>query len=285
MTSKMSLQPEETLPFIKMDGIGNTFIVLDARNGHEIRIEQDDLQELADKGHAVTQGYDQLIILRPSGRADCFMEIWNADGSQSESCGNAARCVAWLLAQEEEKNVLRIDTLGGLLDAECTGEQTVRVNMGQPRTDWQDIPLSHAVDTLHLPLQAGPLSDGVAVSMGNPHVVFFVEDVTAAPLSELGPALEHDPLFPNRANIGVAKVQDEAITLRVWERGAGETLACGTGACAAFVAAYRRSLITGKVPITVHLPGGDLTLSFNEHGDVLMEGAVNVQFEGQISLS
>lgn len=261
------------IPFLKMQGLGNDFVVLDAR---KTALPVLDWRLLADRQFGV--GCDQVIVLEPSTAADVRMRIFNADGSEVASCGNASRCVGWLVAQERKTSQVRIETKAGVIFAEVAGDQ-VTVDMGKPRLNWQEIPLSKDVDTLHLPLKLEMLADPVGVSMGNPHAVFFVPDANAVNLARLGPVLEHDALFPQRANIGVAQIIDRStILLRVWERGAGLTLACGTGACAALVAAARRGLSERKA--TIELPGGSLAIHWNENDHVLMAGGVATSFEG-----
>lgn len=265
-------------PFIKMHGLGNDFVVVDAR-ARPVSFTPEDVRAIADRRLGV--GCDQLIeIERPEAAgADAFMRIWNADGGEVAACGNASRCVAALLMEETHRPRVTLQTKAGLLAAEAREAGRIAVDMGKPRLDWREIPLSRAMDTLRLDLALGPLADPVGVSMGNPHAVFFVADAAAIDLATLGPKLEHDPLFPERANIGVAEVQGPAtIRLRVWERGAGLTLACGTGACAALVAAARRGL-TGR-QATVILDGGPLEIEWRADDHVMMAGPVATSFTG-----
>lgn len=265
------------IPFIKMHGCGNDFVILDARTN---TLPEIDIARIAHRQFGI--GCDQVIILeKATANADVRMRIINADGSEVESCGNASRCVGWLVAQEKKSGeAVVIETQGGVVVAVVKGH-SVTVDMGAPRLEWQEIPLSHPVDTLHLPVSEGVLRDGVGVSMGNPHAVFFVPDATAVPLETLGGKLEHNSLFPARANIGVADIKGrDHIRLRVWERGAGLTLACGTGACAALVAAHRRELADRKA--SVKLPGGTLIIELRESDNhVLMTGEVAVSFKGE----
>ena len=214
------------------------------------------------------------------------MQIYNADGSEVGACGNATRCVAWSLMKEKRADAALIDTEAGLLEAQLAGKGLVKVNMGLPRLNWDEIPLAEREDTLHVALEAGVLHDPVCVSMGNPHAVFFVDEVGAVPLKKLGPVLEEHDIFPERANIGVAQIDaDDHITLRVWERGVGETQACGTGACAAMVAARRRGEV--DTTVTVQLLGGELTIEWKgteadpEH-PVWMTGPVAHSFSGTL---
>lgn len=270
--------------FIKMHGLGNDFAVVDARE-HAFRVTPASVNALADRHTGI--GFDQLITLEPSQNADAslFMRIHNADGGEVSACGNATRCVARLLYEAGADGNIVIETAAGLLNARAVpagnGGTAYAVDMGPARQRWQDIPLARECDTSHLPLAAGPLSDPVAVSMGNPHAVFFVDDIAAIPIAELGPALEHDSLFPERANIGVAQLLGpDRLRLRVWERGAGLTQACGTGACAAAVAAHRRGL-TGRSVETI-LDGGALHIDWREDGHVIMTGPAAISFTGSI---
>ena len=231
-------------------------------------------------------GCDQVIVIETAknGHADAFMRILNADGGEVAACGNATRCVAALLMRETGRDAARIETLAGVLQAHGLAGGTVAVDMGEAKFGWRDIPLAREQDTLHLKLSAGPLSDPCAVSMGNPHAVFFVPDAEAVDLATLGPKLEHDPIFPERANIGAAQiVARDRIRLRVWERGAGLTLACGTGACAALVAASRRGLTDRAAEII--LDGGSLRVEWRADGHVIMSGPVAVAFTGTVEVA
>lgn len=271
-----------TMSFTKMHGLGNDFVVLDARR-NPVTLTTAQVQAIADRRTGV--GCDQFVLVeapRTAGTA-AFMRIFNGDGGEVGACGNATRCVAWMLMAESGHGHVLIETRAGLLDARDAGPRMVTVDMGPARLDWTEIPLAEAVDTLHLPIDLGTLNDPVAVGMGNPHVVFFVPAVDDIPLDYLGPALEVHPLFPERANIEVAEIQGpERIRMRVWERGAGITRACGTGACATLVAAARRGL-TGRRAEVV-LDGGSLTIAWREaDGHVLMTGPVAVSFTGTLS--
>ena len=270
----------QKLAFTKMHGLGNDFVVIDARK-HGIALGEAEARRIADRHLGV--GCDQLIVIEKAknGDADAFMRIRNADGGEVAACGNAARCVAALLMQEEGRDSARLETLAGVLEAEGLENGIVAVDMGIARYDWRDIPLSEPQDTLHLELSAGPLKDPCGVSMGNPHAVFFVKDAEAIDLAALGPGLEHHRLFPERANIGVAQIVSRGrIRLRVWERGAGLTLACGTGACAALVAASRRSLTERRAEMI--LDGGTLEVEWREDGHVIMSGPVAISFTGAL---
>lgn len=267
-------------PFIKMHGLGNDFVVLDAR-ARPLALDDEQVRAVADRRTGV--GCDQLILLEPprDRAAEVFMRIRNADGGEVEACGNATRCVADLLMRESGRRRAIIETGAGLLEAKAAGAEGVSVDMGPARLDWREVPLAQAGDTLHVALSRGPLADPVCTGMGNPHATFFVADAGAVDLATLGPLLEHDPLFPERANIGVAQVlAPDRLRLRVWERGAGITLACGTGACAALVAAHRRGL-TGR-SATVIADGGPLGITWRADGHVIMTGPAAVSFTGTL---
>lgn len=269
------------IPFIKMHGLGNDFVVLDARDGRLV-IGPEEARAIGNRRTGV--GFDQLLILEPArdGMADVFMRIRNPDGSEAGACGNGTRCVAAQVMGESGSDHLVIETIAGLLDAEATGDGRVRVDMGPARLDWREIPLGSAVDTLHIPVGSGPLQDAVGVNMGNPHAIFFVEDAEKIDLHIHGPVLERHEMFPDRANIGVVQVLDKGhIRYRVWERGAGITQACGSGACAAAVAANRRGL-TGK-QVSVRLDGGVLDIEWLPDGHVMMTGPVATSFTGLLS--
>jgi diaminopimelate epimerase len=265
-------------PFLKMHGLGNDFVVLDARRD-PIVLDAEGARRLADRHTGI--GCDQLIVLEPPRHpaAHLFMRICNADGSAAEACGNATRCVAWLASRETGETRLCIETVAGLLPAEVLGDSRVAVDMGPARTCWRDIPLAREMDTLRAEFTLGPLSAPVCTNIGNPHATFFVTDAEAIDLARLGPEIEHDPLFLERTNIGVATLRDPGhIRLRVWERGAGITRACGTGACAALVAACRRGL-AGRAA-EVALDGGSLEIHWRRDGNVIMTGPAAVSFEG-----
>lgn len=270
----------DTQPFIKMHGIGNDFVVIDARR-RRLDLSRSQTRAIADRHTGI--GCDQLIIIENprDEHADAFMRIYNSDGGEAEACGNATRCVASLVMAESNTRHCIIETLAGLLDAETAEDGLVCVDMGPANLDWRDIPLSEAVDTLHLGIGSGPLQDPVGVNIGNPHAVFFVDDAEAVDLALHGPAIERHRLFPERANVGLAQIisRDE-IRLRVWERGGGETLACGSGACAAVVAASRRDI--GNRKATIHLNGGALQMQWLPDNHVLMTGPVATSFSGLI---
>lgn len=268
------------LRFIKMHGLGNDFVVLDARRG-AIELDRRGRRAIADRRLGV--GCDQLITLEPSAKADVFMRIHNPDGDEAEACGNATRCIAALLMTETGQDAVTIETLGGLLSAHGGPGEAIAVDMGAPRLDWSEIPLARAMDTARLDFDlaeegAPELAGPVAVNMGNPHVVFFVSDTDAVDLARWGPRIEHDPLFPERVNVSVATVRDRnRIRLRVWERSAGITPACGSAACATLVAAVRRDLTASRAAIA--LDGGELDVAWTGDG-VAMTGPVARAFEG-----
>jgi diaminopimelate epimerase len=264
--------------FIKMHGLGNDFVVIDARRA-AFALDDARAHAIADRKTGI--GCDQLIVMeqpRADG-ADVFMRIHNADGGEVEACGNATRCIATLLMRETGGDRVVVETAAGLLEARPASGGRVSVDMGKARLDWREIPLAAAQDTLHVALTMGPLADPVCTNIGNPHATFFVADAAAIDLAALGPLLEHHALFPERANIGIAElVAPDRLRLRVWERGVGITRACGTGACAAVVAASRRGL-TGRTAEVV-LEGGSLTIAWRADGHVVMTGPVATSFHG-----
>jgi diaminopimelate epimerase len=266
-----------------MHGLGNDFVVLDART-RALDLPVERRRAIADRRLGV--GCDQLIVLEPptDREADVFMRIYNPDGGEAGACGNATRCVASVLMGERSIDQVTVQTISGLLESEKVGEGVISVDMGPAKLDWRDIPVAGACDTNHLPVGAGPLQDPVGTSMGNPHATFFVDELSKIPLAELGPKLEHDPFFPERANIGVAQMLSrEKMKLRVWERGAGLTLACGSGACAAVVAASRRGLIDRKAEVV--LEHGTLSIEWLRDGHVMMTGGIALAFKGELEVS
>jgi diaminopimelate epimerase len=264
--------------FIKMHGLGNDFVVIDARV-EPLTLSDAQARAVADRKTGV--GCDQFIVIEPpkNGATDATLRIRNADGGEVEACGNASRCVAQLLMRERGTSRVAIDTPAGVIVAEDAGSGRVAVDMGPARLEWQEIPLACAMDTLHLDLTLGPLSDPVAVNVGNPHAVFFVPEAEAIDLKTLGPPLERHALFPERCNIEAATVLSPTrIRMRVWERGVGITRACGTGACATLVAAARRGL-TGRTADVI-LDGGTLEIEWLSNGHVRMTGPVATSFTG-----
>jgi len=276
------------LPFLKMHGLGNDFVVLDARTA-PLDLSLARRRAIADRRLGV--GCDQLIVLEPptDGDADVFMRIFNPDGGEAGACGNATRCVASVVMDERKTDQVTVQTISGLLESQKTGMgnnglPVISVDMGLARLDWREIPVREACDTNHMPVGLGPLQDPVGTNMGNPHATFFVEDLEAIPLAELGPKLERDRFFPERANIGVVQpLGGGKLRLRVWERGAGLTLACGSGACAAVVAATRRGLVNRKADVVMEQ--GTLTLEWLRDDHVLMTGGIAVAFKGELDAS
>ena len=259
--------------FHKMHGLGNDFVVIDARE-QPLEITPERARAIADRHTGI--GCDQLILLDESETVDLRMRIFNADGGEVEQCGNALRCVASLTG------ATRIETRGGPVQA--TSEAgLVRIDMAAPRFGWEDVPLAYAVDTADIPAAWGELAHGAAVNVGNPHIVFFVADAGAVDLAGIGSEIERDPLFPEGVNVNVAEVTGPAaLRLRVWERGSGLTQACGTGACATAVAAIRRKLV--ESPVTVSLPGGDLVITWAPGETIRMSGPAKHVFTGEAQL-
>lgn len=257
--------------FTKMHGLGNDFVVLDTRTQPLPPVSTALARALADRKTGI--GCDQLIVLEESQVADLRMRIFNADGGEVEACGNATRAVAIL-----HGSPANIETAGGILAVQPS-DGGAAVDMGEPRFDWEAIPLAYAMDTSALPVGWEELEQPVAVNVGNPHAVFFVDDCDAIELESLGPQIEHDPLFPQRVNVNVATVENPTnIRLRTWERGVGITRACGTGACATAIAAMRRGLVEREVMVS--LQGGSLLISWGEDGRVTMTGPATESFRG-----
>lgn len=267
----MSTYSGDALPFMKMHGLGNDFVVIDLRAGGEAPAPEA-IARIADRNRGV--GFDQLATIRNDDQADLRLVFWNADGSRSAACGNATRCIARHVMDETGKRRLSLRTDHAVLIAEDAGQGLTRVNMGPPVLDWRAIPLARAVDTLHLPVPGDP----VATGMGNPHVTFFVPDAAAIDLPRFGADYEHHPLYPERTNVEVVQIlSPDEILLRIWERGTGPTLASGSCSCAAAVAAARRGL-TGR-RVRVNVPGGVLLIDWREDG-VWMEGPTAHVFSG-----
>jgi len=270
-------------PFIKMHGLRNDFIIVDGRREH-YQPRPEEIIRICDRHEGV--GGDELLILNPprplpeSAKAYAFVQIFNPDGREVEACGNATRCVGWLFLQESRAEEVVVETLGGFLKCRRAGKKQVAVEMGKLRTAWQDIPLSRAMDTLHLGIGAGPLQDPVGMNIGNPHAVFFVEDLDAVDMTVYGDELQNHPLFPEEANIGAAQLIDsKTLKLSVWERPGALTTACGTGACVAVGAAHRRGLTTEK-QMTVIMPAGSVEIELREDNTVVMTGPVEVCYTG-----
>jgi len=270
-------------PFIKMHGLRNDFIVVDGRT-QTFRPSVEEIVRICDRRQGV--GADELLIIDslPAGSADAaaFVRIFNPDGREVEACGNASRCVGWLLLKESKRDKVSIDTLGGRLGCRQAGAKQVTVEMGKLKTGWQDIPLAREMDTLHLGIGAGPLRDPVGMNIGNPHAVFFVDDLDRVDLTIWGPQLQKNPLFPQEANIGVAQLIDsKTLKLSVWERPGALTTACGTGACVAVAAAHRRGL-TSTNCMTVIMPAGSVTIELQGDDSVAMTGPVETCFAGYL---
>ncbi len=279
--------------FHKMNGLGNEIVVIDARDGG-FALDADAARRIGNP--ATGPGCDQIMVIEPGrpnrdGGADVWTSIWNNSGEEVEACGNGARCVAAYLFKESGASELTMGTLGGTIVATDAGDGNITIDMGRPRFDWQDIPLSEEIrDTRAIELQIGPIDDPIlhspsVANVGNPHAIFWVTDADAYDLEKIGPMLENHPIFPERANISLAQViDDKTIRTRVWERGAGATRACGTAACAIGVSAARTGR-TGR-DVSVHLPGGPLRIQWREADDhILMTGPAEFEFSGDIDLS
>ena len=270
-----------SIDFIKMHGLGNDFVILDLRK-QNLEISNRAVKSIANRRTGV--GCDQLIAIEEPKKSenDVRLRIWNADGGEVGACGNAMRCVGHLILKETNKVEIVIETVSGIIKVNSKKEGKLSVDMGPPRIHWNEIPLATECDTLSLDIAINGLKDPVGVSMGNPHVVFFVEDICAVDLDKIGPQIENHPLFPARVNVGIAKILDNnQLRLRVWERGVGITNACGTGACAAVVAGVRRNLISRSV--SVNLDGGILEIEWQSSNNrVIMTGPVSTSFQGTL---
>jgi diaminopimelate epimerase len=274
-----------SIPFRKMNGLGNDFVVLDART-RSLALGAEDARRIGDRRTGV--GCDQVIVIEPSQKADVFMRIFNADGSEVSACGNATRCVALIAAEEAGRPEVSVETSAGLLKAKVDSADSITIDMGKPRFLWNEIPLAEPFeDTTGIELQIGPIDAPVlhtpsVVNVGNPHAIFWVDDINAYDLDRFGPLLENHPIFPERANISLAQVTSRnGLNLKTWERGAGLTRACGTAACAAAVAAARKGLTDRKV--AVKLPGGTLFIEWAENDHILMRGPAELEFEGTLA--
>ncbi len=278
--SKTGLIPSGR-PFVKMQGLRNDFVIVDGRE-QPYHPSTKEIVHICDRHEGV--GADELLIveLARSHNTTAFVRIINPDGREVEACGNATRCIGWLLLKECGQKEIQIETLGGILTCSLAGEKLVSVEMGKIKTHWQDIPISEEMDTLHLNIGAGPLNDPVGMNIGNPHAVFFVEDVDAINLSKYGKMLQTHPLFTEEANIGVAQILDpETLKLSVWERPGNMTTACGTGACVAVAAAHRRGL-THKKRMTVIMPAGSVIIELKNEDIAVMTGPIEVCYTGYL---
>ena len=274
-----------------MNGAGNRFAVFDARGDAGFFLSVEKVKNICKPGSSVMgdKGADQLIIIRDpkASGADAFMEIWNQKGFEVDACGNATRCIAWLYMRDSNVDSMVLETNAGLLLCADAGETQVSVDMGPPKLEWDQIPLKEAMHTHHIDVKLGPIDNPIlhnpgAVNMGNPHCVFFVEDFERAKPDKVGSMIEFHPLFPEQVNVGFARIDaKDKIRLKVWERGVGMTLACGTGACAAVVAAVRQKRTDRKVEVEVD--GGTLFIEWREDDDhVIMTGPVELESEGTI---
>jgi len=282
----MSANP--SLPFVKMNGLGNEIVVVDLRGSSKVFTAAEVAAIAAER----TSHFDQMMVLHaPATKGtESLVRIYNTDGSEAGACGNGMRCVGWLLAKDIGRDRFKVETRAGVLDTVVRDQSSITVDMGEPKFGWQDIPLAEEFrDTRAIELQIGPIDNPVlhspsAVNVGNPHAIFWVDDVAAFDLARLGPLLENHPIFPERANISLAQVMSpDAIRLRTWERGAGLTQACGSAACAAAVSAARKRLTGRKVDVT--LPGGTLNVDWAADNHILMTGPVEFEYEGVIDLS
>jgi len=268
-------------PFIKMHGLRNDFVIVDGRET-PYTPSVAEIVRICDRYEGV--GCDTLLVVEQPrlGKAYASARIFNPDGREVEACGNASRCLGWLLLKECACYEVRIETIGGVLTCHHAGEKQVAVEMGKLRTGWREIPLSREMDTLHLGIGAGPLQDPVGMNIGNPHAVFFVDNLDAIDLTKYGPELQNHPLFPEQANIGAAQLIDpKTLKLSVWERPGMLTTACGTGACVAVAAAYRRGLTTEK-QMTVLMPGGSVEIELSQNNTVVMTGPVEICYAGYL---
>lgn len=262
------------IPFMKMHGTGNDFVIIDCR--HETSYSNVNVISIADRKRGI--GCDQTIFMYPSNTATCRIEIFNPDGSTAEMCGNAVRCVFWLITSHVSSKA-SIELTNRIVTGERLSDNRIRVNMGRPLYHWQDIPLSHEQDTINVNLEIGELKSPTATNIGNPHVTFFVDDVNSVAFEKLAPLIENHPLFPNRINVSIAQVLAKEIIVRVWERGTGVTESCGSAACAVLIAAIRKGLI-GNNEAKIKLPGGDLMIEFDGEC-VFKTGDAVLVFEGE----
>ena len=266
-------------PFIKMHGLGNDFVVLDSTK-NQYNINKASIQLISNRRFGV--GCDQVIEMRHSDKEDIYIKIYNADGTEAEACGNAARCIAGLLFASSPKKAVSIETIAGVLKAESEENGLIKIDMGKPKFFWKDIPLSMNISEINF--EELTLKNGLAINIGNPHIVFFVKDLDAVDINRIGPLIENNLLFPEKVNVEICQLENrKKIKVLVWERGAGNTLACGSGACAALVAAYKNSLSEPQAEIV--LDGGSLNIRWNIGSDehVIMSGPIAVSFLGDLS--
>ena len=266
-------------PFIKMHGLGNDFVVLDSTK-YQYNINKASIQLISNRRFGV--GCDQVIEMKHSDKEDIYMKIYNADGTEAEACGNAARCIAGLLFASSPKKAVSIETIAGVLKAESEENGLIKIDMGKPKFFWKDIPLSMNISEINF--EELTLKNGLAINIGNPHIVFFVKDLDAVDINRIGPLIENNSLFPEKVNVEICQLENrKKIKVLVWERGAGNTLACGSGACAALVAAYKNSLSEPQAEIV--LDGGSLNITWNIGSDehVIMSGPIAVSFLGDLS--
>jgi len=284
MAIRPSTPPRPQIAFKKMHGLGNDFIILDGR-ANPIMIDPKTMAAMANRKTGI--GCDQIIILEQprDNAADIFMRIINADGTEVWACGNATRCVAWDIAAEKNQTHVTIETRAGLLECEIAGDHLVSVDMGIAKLDWRDIPLKNACDTMDMQIElpGADLPRAVGVNMGNPHAVFFIDDVASFDVARFGPMIETHPMFPEKTNVEFVQILAQSrVRMRVWERGAGITDACGTGACAVGVAAVRKNLTDRK--ITVVMDGGELQIEYLRDGHVIMTGPCATSFVGTVTI-
>jgi diaminopimelate epimerase len=277
------------MKFWKMNGAGNAFVIFDDRTGG-LNLQPEQIKAIANPETGA--GADQVIAMEKTLRGDVFMRIWNRDGSSAEACGNATRCVAWLVMEETGKENLIVETVAGRLKADriaanAKGQAQISVDMGSPLLKWEEIPLAERMDTRGIDLKIGPIDQPYlqmpgAVNMGNPHIVFFVPDLDKVDVKAVGSLCEWHPLFPQGVNVGFLEVISRTETrLRTWERNAGQTLACGSNNCAAIVAAARRNLTDRKA--LVHNDGGDITIEWSEATDhVIMTGPIELEYVNEV---
>jgi diaminopimelate epimerase len=271
----------DRIEFIKMHGCGNDFVIIGGQNNNTA-LTQDEIQKIANRRTGI--GCDQLIIINPSKQADCKLNIYNANGLEAEACGNGSRCVASLLFQQKQSNSATIETKTRIITATKSANGSVSVNMGKPKFDWQDIPMANYAEVENIHLGYKTIANPLTVNVGNPHIVFFVENIDEINLEEIGKKFKQDKLFPEGVNVNIAQLEgDKNLALRIWERGVGETLACGTGACATAIGAIKRNLTTSD-EVLVKLKGGKLRISWNKDKSITMTGDAVTSFKGSINL-